>query len=97
MTLPVASNALLGNILGLEDVQAAARTLDGRIDIFCALALRRLRHGGAMVVVVCTCCGLLRGCVVCKWVEGCENYARFGLVWCGVARVLALGVSLIPP
>ena len=57
ITHPVTSDALLSFILGLEGVHAAPRLLDEWIDILCALALQRVRHGGAMMVVACSCCG----------------------------------------
>ena len=79
-TLAVFSRALLGKICGLEGVHTASRILDGRSIIICALALQRLRHGGAMVVGG-TCCGGYEGVWYAGgWVEGREKMRGWGLV-----------------
>lgn len=79
ITHPVTSDALLSFILGLEGVHAAPRLLDEWIDILCALALQRVRHGGAMMVVACSCCGNCEDVWVCEWTGDYKTMC--GLWW----------------
>jgi hypothetical protein len=86
MTRSVVSNALLGKICGLEDVHTAARVLDGRTVIFCALALRRLRHVGAVVVGGTRC-----GCCEGVWYASGWKVAKRCAVWVWCMRNYCAG------